>query len=303
MNKKEKLAFALVGALAMTTSGLAFAVSSVPSTQVIYGCVATSSGVVGSLSSKKPKCSKGTYLLTLNVQGPKGDKGLQGLKGGQGLQGLQGLKGDQGLQGVKGDQGLAGESGSKWYVENQLTKQKHEVFILPGIRERRFNETNADIPSTAIEIEGVLWSYPYLVEIVRLGADSPIKYFDEGGCSGTTFVNGQPLGVLTVENTTYSDTDRSFFTLKQNSGSWNQVKSATDAIRSGNCWELPNFSTYEGFLATIDSEIIPSKIKDDLRLVQNSGRWHEQKLLELVIREQPNIELRDGNWTLKRGSV
>jgi hypothetical protein len=106
MNKREKLAFVLVGTLALTTSGLAYAVSSVPLTQDIYGCVATSSGAVTNLSSKKPQCPKGTSLLTLNVQGPKGDQGFQGSKGDRGEKGLQGDPGfsyDEALASVTDD--------------------------------------------------------------------------------------------------------------------------------------------------------------------------------------------------------
>ncbi len=119
MNKREKFAFALVGALAMTTSSFAFAVSSSSSAKVIYGCVASSSGSVTKLTSKKPKCPKGTTLLTLNVQGPQGNQGLQGPKGDQGLQGPEG---DQGLQGIS-------ETLEKYFIESPDGKIRYEYSV------------------------------------------------------------------------------------------------------------------------------------------------------------------------------
>jgi len=95
MNTKEKLAFAVVTALAMTSGGFAFgqSVSNVSSDQVIYACVTGVNGNITKVSNTPKTCPKGTTPISWNMVGPKGDQGLQGIKG------LQGAKGDKGEQG------------------------------------------------------------------------------------------------------------------------------------------------------------------------------------------------------------
>jgi len=96
MNKKEKLAFAVVAALAMTSGGFAFgqSVNNVSSDQVIYACVTGVNGNITKVSNTPKTCPKGTTPISWNMVGPKGDQGLQGPKGDQGTRGLKGEQGD-----------------------------------------------------------------------------------------------------------------------------------------------------------------------------------------------------------------
>jgi hypothetical protein len=100
MNKKEKLAFAVVAALAMTSGGFAYgqSVNNVSSDQVIYACVTGVNGNITKVSNTPKTCPKGTTPISWNMVGPKGE---------QGLQGLQGLKGDQGVTGISNEVSLA----------------------------------------------------------------------------------------------------------------------------------------------------------------------------------------------------
>jgi len=92
MNKKEKIAFALVAAIAMTSGGFAFgqSVNNVSSDQVIYACVTGVNGNITKVSNTPKTCPRGTTPLSWNMVGPKGDQGIQG------IQGIQGDKGDVG---------------------------------------------------------------------------------------------------------------------------------------------------------------------------------------------------------------
>jgi hypothetical protein len=104
MNKKEKLAFAVVAALAMTSGGFAFgqSVNTVSSDQVIYACVTGINGNITKVSNTQKTCPKGTTPISWNMVGPKGD---------------QGIKGEQGSQGQDGAQGPIGQSGAKVYLK------------------------------------------------------------------------------------------------------------------------------------------------------------------------------------------
>jgi len=116
MNKKEKLAFAVVAALAMTSGGFAFgqSVNNVSSDQVIYACVTGVNGNITKVSNIQKTCPKGTTPISWNMVGPKGDQGSQGIQGLPGAKGDPGDKGDegsQGIQGLQGNEGPKGESG------------------------------------------------------------------------------------------------------------------------------------------------------------------------------------------------
>jgi hypothetical protein len=102
MNKKEKLAFAFVVALAMTSGGFAFgqSVNNVSSDQVIYACVTGVNGNITKVSNTPKTCPKGTTPISWNMVGPQGV---------QGMPGTAGMKGDKGETGA---QGLAGASGA-----------------------------------------------------------------------------------------------------------------------------------------------------------------------------------------------
>jgi hypothetical protein len=96
MNKKEKLAFAVVAALAMTSGGFAFgqSVNNVSSDQVIYACVTGVNGNITKVSNTPKTCPKGTTPISWNMVGPKGDQGIRGDKGEGGLAGANGQDGE-----------------------------------------------------------------------------------------------------------------------------------------------------------------------------------------------------------------
>lgn len=91
VNKKEKLAFAVVAALAMTSGGFALGQSSnsVSSDQVIYACVTGVNGNITKVSNTPKICPKGTTPISWNMIGPKGDVGPQGPRGAEGPAGSQ----------------------------------------------------------------------------------------------------------------------------------------------------------------------------------------------------------------------
>jgi len=62
MTRKEKLAFAVVAALAMTSGGFAFgqSVNNVSSEQVIYACVTGVNGNITKVSNAPKTCPRGT---------------------------------------------------------------------------------------------------------------------------------------------------------------------------------------------------------------------------------------------------
>ncbi len=86
LNKKEKLAFAVVAALAMTSGGFAFgqSVNNVSSDQVIYACVTGVNGNITKVSNTPKTCPRGTSPISWNMVGPKGEQGLPGVKGEKG---------------------------------------------------------------------------------------------------------------------------------------------------------------------------------------------------------------------------
>jgi len=90
MTRKEKLAFAVVAALAMTSGGFAFgqSVNNVSSEQVIYACVTGVNGNITKVSNAPKTCPRGTTAISWNSVGPRGEQGPVG------LQGIQGPKGD-----------------------------------------------------------------------------------------------------------------------------------------------------------------------------------------------------------------
>lgn len=121
MQRKTKIA-SIVAALTLVTGGLAIGAPSAGGS--IFACLSASAGTLTKVSSKAPKCPKGTSLITWNQVGPQGPQGIQGIQGpagapgaaGQsglnGLNGLSGLQGPQGLMGLQGLQGLQGEKGN-----------------------------------------------------------------------------------------------------------------------------------------------------------------------------------------------
>lgn len=148
MQRKTKIA-SVVAALTLVTGGLAIGAPVAGVGGSIYACLSASAGTLTKVSTKAPKCPKGTTLITWNQVGPQGKQGLQGIQGMQGpagatgaagqtglnglngqtgQQGPQGLMGPMGLQGSKGetgDQGLMGEKGGQG--EKGETGSKGEI--------------------------------------------------------------------------------------------------------------------------------------------------------------------------------
>lgn len=112
MNKKEKLAFAVIAAIAMAGSGFAYgqSVNNVSSAQVIFACVTGVNGNIVRVSNTQKTCPRGTTPISWNMVGPKGDQGLPGTvlaKGDKGDKGEQGPQGETGLAGADGQSGLS----------------------------------------------------------------------------------------------------------------------------------------------------------------------------------------------------
>jgi len=130
VNKREKVAFAVLGILALSGGSYAVAAyqdNNVSNSQVIYACVTGVNGNITKVSNQPHSCPKNTTPISWNMVGPKGDQGLQGI---QGLEGLQGPKGDQGLQGVQGLQGPKGDSTasvSSYVIQNPSQSLSYPV--------------------------------------------------------------------------------------------------------------------------------------------------------------------------------
>ncbi len=119
LTKKEKLAFAVVAALAMTSGGFAFgqSVNNVSSDQIIYACVTGVNGNITKVSNTPKTCPKGTTPISWNAAGPKGDQGIQG---------------SPGAKGEKGDPGSSAISNlPQTFVVNTKTGLKYPVFNTP----------------------------------------------------------------------------------------------------------------------------------------------------------------------------
>ncbi|NDC47684.1 MAG: hypothetical protein EBZ61_01130 [Micrococcales bacterium] len=179
MNKKEKLAFAFVAALAMTSGGFAFgqSVNNVSSDQVIYACVTGVNGNITKVSNTPKTCPRGTTPISWNMVGPKGE---------QGIQGVQGPKGDQGVQGIS-------------------SSSNESMFFRNG---------NMDYPiimnySTGpkIKINGQYWGFWISGSNLYLNSSAPFGgspldtvYFKSSDCSGTgTIVSSTPISLVQDE--------------------------------------------------------------------------------------------------------
>jgi len=93
MNKKEKLAFAVVTTLALTGGGIAFGqtINPVSSDQVINACVTGVNGNITKVSNTQKTCPKGTTPISWNKVGPQGQPGIQGIQGPKGDSGVSKL--------------------------------------------------------------------------------------------------------------------------------------------------------------------------------------------------------------------
>jgi hypothetical protein len=114
MQRTTKIA-SVVAVLTLVTGGLAIGAPTTGGS--IFACLSASAGTLTKVSTKAPKCPRGTTLISWNQVGPQGKQGAAGAAGapGQaglnGLNGLTGLQGPQGLMGPIGPQGPKGETG------------------------------------------------------------------------------------------------------------------------------------------------------------------------------------------------
>ena len=174
MNKKEKLAFAVVAALAMTSGGFAFgqSVNNVSSDQVIYACVTGVNGNITKVSNTPKTCPKGTTPISWNMAGPKGDQGFKGLDG------LKGERGEQGKPGIAADNPVP----TTYFVSPTGTKIPVYIGVLAkpaifykGAEYQLFVSTNGSIPTVAVGTYGL---------IDRSGE----LWFTTPDCSGQSYV-------------------------------------------------------------------------------------------------------------------
>ena len=188
MNKKEKIAFALVAAIAMTSGGFAFgqSVNNVSSDQVIYACVTGVNGNITKVSNTPKTCPRGTTPLSWNMVGPKGDQGIQGVPG---VQGIPGAKGEP------GQNSLSGESKPGVLLVNPDETIKLPVITIPIYGTMAF-----------VQYSGNWWGIGQNGEI-SAGMNFnqiPIQAFQSSDCSGTprTLV-GKNYAIF--DNVIYSD--------------------------------------------------------------------------------------------------
>ena len=175
LNKKEKLAFAVVAALAMTSGGFAFgqSVNNVSSDQVIYACVTGVNGNITKVSNTPKTCPKGTTPISWNMVGPKGD------------QGIQGIKGDQGIQGLKGDPGAS-------------TSSETPQFTLVGPNGEKYKITSGIWGTNLVFIGGHFWNLGY-EGLGPLGSEmaQPPYFYSSSDCnSNPIFVASNGMGFI-----------------------------------------------------------------------------------------------------------
>jgi len=169
VNKKEKLAFAVVVALALTTGGLAFGSSTnnVNSNQVIYACVTGVNGNITKVSNTQKTCPKGTTPISWNMVGPQGAQGIPGIDGSAGAQGPKGIKGDQGDRGSSSGLSITSPDGAN---------------ILKVMSYGDKNLVNIDNLFWSVDPSG---SLSPVTEITR----STLQMFTSKDCSGFAYVS------------------------------------------------------------------------------------------------------------------
>jgi hypothetical protein len=128
MKYNTKLA---LGISALMLLGATFAFAAPAKTSTIFACL-SSSGTLTKVSTKAPKCPKGTTSMSWNQTGPTGPKGDQGLRG------PQGLKGDS------ADPGTQRASNYLYTLQSPDGSKSYEVRALPFAEQ-------------ALLVDGVYW--------------------------------------------------------------------------------------------------------------------------------------------------
>jgi hypothetical protein len=187
VNRKEKWAFAIVGALAMTSGGFAFgqSVNNVSSDQVIYACVTGVNGNITKVSNTPKTCPRGTTPISWNMVGPKGEQGLPGSPG------IAGPKGDTGIPGLKGENGLSSSSALTTFLVDEQGA-KYPIYAGPLGTTVRINGKDykySDEPANPITVFNNNWG---------------MFYYTDTNCSVGRSVTATKTGPLPRDNTVYS---------------------------------------------------------------------------------------------------
>jgi hypothetical protein len=203
MNKREKIAFAIVVTLAMTGSGFAYgqSVNNVSNGQTIYACVTGINGNLVRVSNTEKTCPRGTTPISWNTVGPQGAQGIPGTAAAKGDKGDQGIPGPKGDKGENGLSAIGGSSNTYFVFENTGLKKPVVLGGMVPIGSQAF----------LIDQNGKLFSQ----------AVSPIL-FAQPGCSGFVYggTGGVGSGVAVVE----FGGERLFGTYNTNQD-WKQLKS------------------------------------------------------------------------------
>jgi len=189
MNKREKLAFAVLGIFALSGGSYALAAyqdNFVSSDQIIYACVTGINGNITKVSNFAHTCPRGTTPISWNMVGPKGDQGAQGA---QGLAGTPGQKGEQGLTG----------SGQVSY-EAVSPDGKSTFEMIPGLYGN----------GPLVKINGAYWSlgegYTLIGSRNHNFVTSSRKYYASSNCTGDGFMaqDGTSVNLFPVDSVVVS---------------------------------------------------------------------------------------------------
>jgi hypothetical protein len=227
MNTREKLAFAMLAAVAISSSGLAYGqtLNTVNSNQVIYACVTGVNGNIIRVSNTLRACPRGTSPISWNSVGPKGDQGIPGTAV------EKGDKGDKGVKGDPGDRGEKGEDG-QWAMPTGFMvspdRNKYPIYLGQALQPAIF------VDGMELRVIGDSTQRPYV------GAHEIWGGFDSGPYFSTTNCSGKMFGVIDPSYTSLITTGMVYwpgiggrtFILSNSNVSATQIKSS---LKEGKC--------------------------------------------------------------------
>ena len=176
MQRTTKIASMVVG-LTLVSGGLA--IGAPTSAGNIYACLSAAAGTLTKVSTKAPKCPKGTTVISWNQVGPQGAKGqvgpagIKGDTGAVGLKGDTGSKGDKGEVGPRGAPGLPGSALSAVYAVDNETLEYLRVYGDPLVPKVVFDQTIVNLVRGEKPFRAVL--------------EGPAIWFSNDDCTGTKF--------------------------------------------------------------------------------------------------------------------
>ena len=201
--KSNRKILSIAVVLVVFTGGLAVGAPSNEGS--LFACL-SSGGTLSKVSTKSPKCPKGTSSISWNKVGPQGKQGLQGIQGQPGVQGLTGQKGDQGIQGIqglngeKGDQGFQGIQGIQGIQglkgdTGASGKDGGKSIFLVGPGNQKY-----EIIGQLVDVNGNFWELTHL-NFMSLGPlESPVglfeEFFDQPNCGGNKFFAGNKARII-----------------------------------------------------------------------------------------------------------